>query len=114
VNWENPENFAGRIRQTKTGWFSLGVALGHRTRPALGGSNRFGFTGQHRRFLLDGNSSPEPFNSEHRRLLLETAGSAYRNPQDAYVEAAITINDSLPRLGNPDSPAMRRARAGLW
>jgi len=115
VNWENPENFAGRIRQTKTVWFSLGVAFGHKTRPALGGSNRLGFTGQHRRFLLDGNPSPEPFNPEHRRHLLETAGSAYLEDSwhpgaSAGKEAGLKICGCFGGCRSPRSPRSRLAR----
>jgi hypothetical protein len=69
---ENAENLAGRIRQTKAVWFTLRVAVGHKSPPALGSSDRLGGTGEDRRLLVDRNSVPKPFNSKHRRLQLPT------------------------------------------
>jgi hypothetical protein len=65
LDWENAENFAGRICQTKAVRFSAHMAFSHKIHPALGGSNCFGFARQHRRFPLDGNASPQPYNSKH-------------------------------------------------
>jgi hypothetical protein len=58
VDWENAENFAGRVCQTKAVRLSAEVAFSHKIRPALSGSDRLGFTRQYRRFPLYGNSSP--------------------------------------------------------
>ena len=70
ANWENPENFARRVGQSKAVWFSPGMTFRHKTRPALGSRNRVGFTRQHRRIFVDENPSPEPYNSEHRQSCL--------------------------------------------
>jgi hypothetical protein len=70
IDWENAQNFAGRVRQSKAIRFSTWVAPGHFNRPTPGAIDCLGFTRRGRCFLVDWDSFSKPLNSEHRRLPL--------------------------------------------